>query len=58
MLDLASAHSFAVVTADSHGNATVTMMVPNGAAGRTFLLQAADETSCEISDVEDLTFSN
>lgn len=51
-LDLANARSLAVVTANSDGIATLTLMVPNGAAGRTIRLQAADETNCEISDVE------
>ncbi len=55
-LDLANARSLAIVTANNDGIATLTITVPNGAAGRTIRLQAADETNCEISDVEVYTF--
>jgi len=55
-LDIGNARSLAVVTANSDGIATLTMNVPIGAAGRTVRLQAADETNCEVSDVEVYTF--
>lgn len=55
-LNLLNARSLAVVTANSNGIATITMMVPNAAAGRTIRLQAADETNCAVSDVEVYTF--
>ncbi len=43
-------------TADSDGSATISMTVPDGMSGRTLLIQAADITSCEKSDVEDFSF--
>jgi hypothetical protein len=43
-------------TADSDGNATITMTVPSGMVGRTLRMQAADITTCEKSDVEVFTF--
>jgi hypothetical protein len=55
-LGIANARSLAVLTADSDGIATVTTNVPPGASGRTVYLQAADETNCELSDIEIYTF--
>jgi hypothetical protein len=55
-VDIGSAKGLPPVTADSNGNATLSVTVPPGAAGKTLRLQAADETNCTVSDLVIYTF--
>jgi hypothetical protein len=55
-LGLNNARGLQPVQADASGIATLTVTVPSGASGRTAMLQAADLTNCNISDIETFTF--
>lgn len=50
-IGIANAQIAAQATADSDGNASAIIPVPNAAAGRTILLQALDRSACEVSNL-------
>ncbi len=50
-LGLANPRNGGSVSADASGNATFTKFVPANASGKTFNVQAADTTGCQISNV-------
>ncbi len=55
-LGLKNAKTAGTVTVDASGVGSFSKLVPSNAAGRTFLLQAADTTGCQISNLITHTF--
>ncbi|MFV2070020.1 MAG: S8 family serine peptidase, partial [Pirellulales bacterium] len=55
-VDLNNARLTQTATADGSGNASFQVVIPSGAAGKTYHFQAVDDTSCAVSDIVSPTF--